>query len=157
MKRYTRKDIVISAIVLAAVVIISTVFGILKTTNVLKTDASSFLIILTGLTLGFGGYILGFALVKKGGYELGVGGVLFTVGIVLLLVCLKVHYAIIIAVGVALVLLSLISMFAIKAPQIAFVPTDEEKGYVPYMDELRQKKIEEKANEEELPEIKSFK
>lgn len=155
--KFSKKDIVISAIALILVVILSTVFGILKTLKIIDTDVSSFMIILTGLTLGFGGYITIFAIVKKGGYELAVGGILFSIGITLLLVCLKVHFAIIIAVAVALVLITIISLFLVKASSLVFVTSDKEEGYVPYMEKLKKEKEEEKANEEELPEIKSFK
>ena len=155
--KFSKKDIVISALFLILVVIVSTVFGVLKILKIIDTDVSSFMIILTGLTLGFGGYITGYAIVKKGGYELAVGGILFSIGITLLLVCLKVHYAIIIAVAVALVLITIISLFLIKASSLVFVTSDKEEGYVPYMEKLKKEKEEEKAKEEELPEIKSFK
>ena len=157
MVKYSKKDIIISAIALILVVIVSTVLGVLKTLNVIKLDVSSFLLIMACLTFGFGGYITAFAIIKKGGYELATGGILFAIGLVLLLVCFSVHYAIIIAVGVALVLIIIISLFLLKASKVTFETTDEKEDYVPYMEKLNKEKEEEKAKEEELPEIKSFK
>lgn len=157
MAKYSKKDIIISAIAFILVVVATTVFGVLKTLNVIEVDVSPFLIIMTGLTLGFGGYVTGYAIVKKGGYELAVGGILFTIGIILLLVCFKVHFLVIIFVALALVFITIISLFLIKAKHLVFETTDKQEGYVPYMEKLKKEKEEEKAKEEELPEIKSFK
>lgn len=157
MVKYTKKDIVISAIVLMLVVVVATLLGILKTLNVIEAEVSFFVIIMAGLTLGFGVYITAFGIFKKGGYELAVGGILSSIGVSLTLVCFSVHYAIVIAVGVALVLMTIISLVLLKAPKVVFVPTDEEEGFVPYMEKLKNEKEQEKANEEALPEIKSFK
>ena len=155
MKKYKGLDIIVSAIAFIFIIVVASVFGILKTLNVLKVEASTFKIIMMVLTLGIGVYLTVFAIIKKGGYELAVGSILAIIGLALLLSVLKVHFVIIIIVSVALLLIAILALFIVKAPKLEFVTTDKEEGYEPYMDKLKREKEAEK--EEELPEIKSFK
>ena len=155
MKKYNGKDIAVSAIALILVVIVSAVLGVLKNLEVLKCDASAFIIMLTSLTLGCGIYVLIFSIVKKGGYEFAVGSILTVIGVFCLLFVLKVDIVINIIVTVALLLIAFIAPFLLKAKDVSFTPTDKEEGYKPYMEKLKEEKEQEK--EEELPEIKSFK
>ncbi len=155
MKKYNGKDIIISAIALIFVVVVAGVLGVLKNLEVININASAFLVTLAILTLGFGAYVIGFSIVKKGGYEYAVGAILFVIGVCLTLVCFEVNYVINIIVTGSLVLIAIISAFLFKTSSLKFVTTDKEEGYVSYMEKLK----EEKENEvkEELPEIKSFK
>ncbi len=157
MKRYKGIELIISGVAIILVVIFAAVMGILKTTGVIETDVSAFLIMLTILTLGIGGYLIGFAIVKKGGYELAVGGILFIIGVALLFVCLDVDWVINLIVCLSLLIIAFVSLFLLKAPRLTFTTSDKEEGYVPYMEKLAQEKEREREAEEELPEIKSFK
>ncbi len=157
--KINKNSIIISLCVIALVIICACVMGILKISGVLKTDISAFLLIFVILSLGIGVYVLLFGLVVKGGYETAVGGILTILGTVLLLVALKVDWAIILVVGLGMLALVLVLALLIKAPKLVVEKTDEKEGYTPYLEELKQKKAEEKADLEEnpAPTIKSFK
>ncbi len=157
MKRYKGIELIISGVALILVVIFSAVMGILNETKVIETGVSTFLLMLTILTLGIGAYLVVFGIVKNGGYELAVGGILTVIGVSLLLVCLDVNWAINLIVTLALLAVAFISLFLLKASKISFKTSDKEEGYVPYMEKLSKEKEEEKNGEEELPKIKSFK
>jgi hypothetical protein len=109
------------------------------------------------LTLGSGLYVTIFGIVKKLGYELAVGGILFAIGIVLLFIMLKIHLAIIIIVGASLLLITILSLFILKAGSLHVERTNESEGFVPYNEQLKIQKQEEKEREAELPKIKTFK
>lgn len=155
MKKYNGKDIIISAIALIFVVVVAAVLGVLKNFEIININASAFLVTLAVLTLGFGAYVIGFSIVKKGGYEYAVGAILFIIGVSLALVCFEVNYVINIIVTFSLLLIALISAFLFKTASLKFVTSDKEENYIPYMEKLKIEKENEVS--EELPEIKSFK
>ena len=157
--KINKNSIIISLFVIALVIVCACVMGILKISGVLKTDVSAFLLIFVILSLGIGVYVFCFGLVVKGGYEMAIGGILATIGTVLLLIALKVYWAIILVVGLGMLALILILALIVKAPKLIVEKTDEKEGYTPYLEELKQKKAEEKADLEEnpAPTIKSFK
>ncbi len=157
MKRYKGIELIISGVAIILVVIFAAVMGILNETKVIETEISTFLLMLTILTLGIGAYLVVFAIVKNGGYELSVGGILTVIGVSLLLVCLDVYWVINLIVTLSLVVVAFISLFLLKASKISFTTSDKEEGYVPYMEKLAKEKEIESKKEEELPEIKSFK
>ncbi len=155
MKRYKGLDIAISAIAFIVVVIVAGILGILKSLEVLKFEATTFMVIMMALTLGLGAYLTIFAIIKKGGYELAVGSVILIIGISLLLTALEVNYVITIIVAIVLLLVAIFSLFLLKSSKLEFITTDKEEGYEPYMDKIKREKEAEK--EDEIPEIKSFK
>ncbi len=157
MKRYKGIELIISGVAIIFVVIFAAVMGILNETKVIETEISTFLLMLTILTLGIGAYLVVFAIVKNGGYELAVGGILTVIGVSLLLVCLDVYWVINLIVTLSLLVVAFVSLFLLKASKITFTTSDKEEGYVPYMEKLKQEKEIESKKEEELPEIKSFK
>ncbi|MBQ3235103.1 MAG: hypothetical protein IJA97_02970 [Clostridia bacterium] len=157
MKKFTKFDIVISAIAVILVVAVATVFGALQISGAVNFKVNAFLLILTVLTLGIGLYTVIFALVRKGGYEYAVGGILFVAGIILLMVCLKLKPWLIVIIGVGIGIVAMIIPFILKASSLTVQRADEKPDFVPYTEKLKQQKEEEKEREEPLPEIKSFK
>lgn len=157
--KFNKSSIIISSVVFALLVIVAAVFGILKATNVLDTKLSTFELIFIILTLGFGVYLIILGAIKKGGYELAVGTMLATIGVVLLLIALEVFFVITIIVGIAMLLLAFCLLFIAKSSSIHVTRTDEGDNFVPYKEVLEAQKAKEKAQEEETPPptIKSFK
>ena len=95
MKKYTKIDIIVSAVVFILIVALAGALGALQISQVIKLETSPFLLMFSVLTLGSGLYVTIFGIVKKLGYEFAVGGILFAIGIVLLFIMLKIHLAII--------------------------------------------------------------
>lgn len=157
MKKFTKLDIIISAIAVILVIALATVLGALQVSGKVDFKVNAFLLILTVLTLGIGLYTVCFALVRKGGYEYAVGGMLTVIGIVLLLVCLKLEVWLIVIIGVGIGLIAMVVPFIVKADSLIVERTNEKPDFVPYMEKLAEQKQEEKEREEELPKIKSFK
>ncbi len=150
-------SITVSAIAFILIIAITAVFGILIETENIKTDISSFLVMLVIMLLGFGAYITGYSLVVKGGYEFVIGSVLLTIGVIVLLAILNVYWVIIVIVGVALLLIAFIGLFLLKAKMLHVERADEKEDFIPYAEKLKMQKEEEKANEGEMPTLKSFK
>ena len=157
MKKLTKVDIIVSIIALILVIAVATVLGALQVSNVVDFKVDAFLLMMTALTLGVGLYVTIYSLVKKGGYEYAVGGILLVTGIILLLVCLKLKPWLIVIIGVGIGIIAMIIPFIMKAGSVNVERTDEKADFVPYMEQLARQKQEEKEREEELPEIKSFK
>lgn len=159
MKNLRTVDIVVSIIALILIVAVATVLGALQVSNVIDLKVNTFLLIMTVLTLGIGLYLTVYAILRRGGYEYAVGGILAVIGIILLLVCLKVDVWVIVIVGVGLGLIAMLVPFLLKAKSLTVERADEKEDFVPYMQKLEeQKKLEkEKEESEPLPEIKSFK
>lgn len=157
MKKLSKLEIIISSLVLIVVVALATIVGILKIENVIKADVNAFLLMLTVLTGGAGLYVTIFGVLRKGGYELAVGLLLFAIGIILLLVTLKVKAVIVIIVTVALILIVTFIMIISKAGSLQVERTDEDPNFKSFNEKLKEQKQLEKETEEELPKIKSFK
>ena len=157
MKKFKGVEIIVSSIALILIIALSAVLGVLKNLEILKTNASTFKIILTTLMLGIGLYLTIFAIIRKGGYEFSVGGILLTIGVSLFMSVLNAKPVINVIITVALFLILFISLFLLKAKSLTFVTSDKEEGYTPYMETLKKQKQLEEERAEELPEIKSFK
>lgn len=157
MKKLRTLEIIVSAIAVIVIVALTVTLGVLKLSNVIKTETNVFLLMFTTLTLGLGLYLSVFAIVRKGGYELAVGLILTIIGVALLLVTLKVDWLITVIVTVGLVVIALFVMILSKAKPLAIERADEKEDFVPYMEQLQAQKQQEKETEEELPKIKSFK
>ena len=154
-----KKKILISGIALIAIVAITATIGVLMFTDVIAWNASPYLVMFALLSLCFVGYTLGFALLAKSGSALSVGAIVFDVGLICLLIALDVLIGIIIAIGIAFILIAFIVllMMYVKPVSEGLKTTDSEEVYIPYMEKLAQEKEEEKKEEKELPTIKSFK
>lgn len=157
MKKFKGVEIIVSSIALILIIALSAVLGVLKNLEILKTNASTFKIILTTLMLGIGLYLTIFAIIRKGGYEFSVGGILLTIGVSLFMSVLNAKPVINVIITVALFLILFISLFLLKAKSLTFITSDKEEGYTPYMETLKKQKQLEEERAEELPEIKSFK
>lgn len=159
MKKLRTVDIVVSIVALILVIAVATVLGALQVSGVIDLKVDTFLLIMTVLTLGIGLYLTVYAIIRKGGYEYAVGGILLIVGIILLMVCLKAEIWLILIVGVGISLIAMLVPFLLKANSLAVERANEKEDFVPYMQKLEeQKKLEkEKEESEPLPEIKSFK
>ena len=159
MKKLRTFDIVVSIVALILVIAVATVLGALQVSGVIDLEVDTFLLIMTVLTLGIGLYLTVYAIIRKGGYEYAVGGILFVVGIILLMVCLKAEIWLILIVGVGISLIAMLVPFLLKAKSLVVERADEKEDFVPYMQKLEEQKKEEKEKEEDkpLPEIKSFK
>ena len=159
MKKLTKVDIIVSIIALILVIAVAIVLGALQVSNVVDFKVDAFLLMMTALTLGVGLYVTIYSLVKKGGYEYAVGGILFYVGVILLMVCFKMDALLIIIIAIGLLLIMALVPFIIKANSLIIERTNEKQDFVPYMEKLEKQKQAEKAAEESepLPEIKSFK
>ena len=159
MKKLSTVDIVVSIVALILVIATATVLGALQVSNVIDLNVSTFLLIMTVLTLGIGLYLTAFAIVRRGGYEYAVGGILLVIGVILLMVCLKVYVWVIVIIGAGLLLISALVPFLLKANSLIVQRTNEREDFVPYTKKLEQEKQKEKEKEKEepLPEIKSFK
>ncbi len=157
MKKLTKVDIIVSIIALILVIAVATVLGALQVSNVIDLKVDTFLLIMTVLTLGIGLYVTAYALIKKGGYEYAVGGILLYIGLILLMVCLKLDVWLIVIIAVGLLLIMALIPFIVKANSLIVERTNEKDDFVPYMDKLAEQKQKEKEEEQPLPEIKSFK
>ena len=159
MKSKIKSLTLISAIALIAVVAITTVIGILVFTDTIKWDSSPYLIMFALLSLGIGGYTLGLSFFIKSNSALCVGSIVFDTGLICFLISLHVLVGIIIAVGIAVLLIAFILLLALNATKVSegLKTADKEEGYVPYMEQLAKDKEREKAEKEKEPEIKSFK
>lgn len=157
MKKLTKVDIIVSIIALILVTLVATVLGALQVSNVIDLKVDTFLLIMTVLTLGIGLYVTAYALIKKGGYEYAVGGILLYIGLILLMVCLKLDVWLIVIIAVGLLLIMALIPFIVKANSLIVERTNEKDDFVPYMDKLSEQKQKEKEEEQPLPEIKSFK
>ncbi len=157
MKKLRTVDIVVSIIAIILIVAVATVLGALQVSNVIELKVDTFLLIMTVLTLGIGLYVTVYAIVRRGGYEYAVGGILTVIGIILLMVCLKTDVWVIVIVGVGLALIAILVAFLLKAKSLSVERTDEKEDFVPYMQKLNEQKKQESKEEEPFPEIKSFK
>ena len=154
-----KKKVLISGIALIATVAIAAIVGVLMFTKVIDCDASPYLVMFAILSLGAGGYTLGYAFYAKSGSALSVGTIVFDAGLICLLISLDVLVGIIIAIGIAVFLIGVIILFMMYSKPVSdgLKTTDKEENYIPYMEKLAQEKQEEKQNQTELPQIKSFK
>ena len=157
MKKYKTIELVIFLITLILVVAVATVLGALQVSSVIDLNVNVFLLMFTVLTLGIGLFLTIFAIVKKGGYEYAIGGLVLLIGIVLLMICVKAKTLVIVIVGVGLLAIYVLSIILLKANDLIIERTNERDDFVPYMEKLEKEKQIESENKEELPEIKSFK
>ena len=149
--------LVLSLVAAVLVVALSAVLGILKSLAVINVAFTVFEIVFTVLTYGFGIIVLIYGLVGKGGYEKAIGLILLDVAVVCTLIFAKVFWVVTIIVAFALIAITALLMFLFYAKNLRPERTNEKEDFVSYTEVLEKQKAEEKANEEPMPEIKSFK
>ena len=114
MKRYSKSDIIVSAICLGFVVAIVTLLCVLRVTNVLSYTQNPYSMLFGDLVLGTGLYVLVFGIDKKLGVEYSVGAILIAVASVLFTIRYQAHLAIIIIAPVIVLLLAFGAFVAYK-------------------------------------------
>lgn len=139
MKNLSKIDVIVSALVVILVIAVATVFGALQVTGAIKFNVHPLLLMLTILTLGVGLYVAIFGIVRNGGYEYAVGGILFVMGVILLMVCLKLRVWLIVIIGVGLGLIAMVIPFILKADKLYVQRTNESPDYVPYTEKIKEK------------------
>ncbi|MBR5439923.1 MAG: hypothetical protein IKV61_06915 [Clostridia bacterium] len=157
MKNYKGLKIAITAIALILVVALAGTLGVLIEAGVIKTEISSFNVMFCVLLLGTGLYLTVYSLILNGGYEFAIGSTLLAIGVVVLLIVLKVFWAITLIVGLTLFALIILGLLLLKSVPLSIERTNEKEGFVPYMERIKQEKENEKAQEGEAPTLKSFK
>lgn len=157
MKGTKGLKIAITAMALILVVVLAGTLGVLVEMGVIKAQVSSFSVMFCVLLLGTGLYVVIYSLIVKGGYEFAIGSTLLAIGVIVLLIILKVFWAIILIVGLCLFALIFWALFLLKANFLHIERTDEKENFVPYMEKLKQEKEFEKQEEGEAPTLKSFK
>ena len=154
----SKKILLVTSIVLAILVVaFGCAMGILKASNVLETDFSVFQLLFMIFTYGFGATVLIYGVIGKGGYEKAIGMILLDVAIVSTLIFVKAFWVITLVVAISLVLVTILLTFLFNASKLYVQRTNEKEDFKPYMEVLVEQKAEEKASEEPMPEIKSFK
>lgn len=150
------KLVIILAILIVA---LSTTLGVLVLTNVIKKDVSAFLVMFTSMITLSGLAIFVVSVIKKDGYEYSVGAILLFIGFILLFVLFKVKVLVSVLLLIGILLVLFLGLFLLKSKDLVkqMQTTDEKENFVPYMEQLKAQKEQEKAEEQELPEIKSFK
>ena len=147
-KKDDKRRVLLGAIVIiAALVVFSLVGFFLADAKVL--DVNPFKLLFTVLTLGVGIVFTVYAVITKGGYELAVGGLFLTIGVIILLIGMVRWYGIIL-IAIAMLALLLLALMALKSKQLIVTRTDEEEGYKPYKsysEQLAEKEAEEKNKE----------
>ncbi len=157
MRKLKTVDLVVSIIALIVVVSVATVMGALQVSKTVDFKVNTFLLMFCILTLGIGLFLTVYAIIRKGGYEYAIGGLLLVIGIILLMVAIKTYVLVTIIVGVGLLAVYVLSIFLLKANSLIVERTDEKKDFVPYMQKFEEQKQKEQQEEEELPKIKTFK
>lgn len=132
-----------------AVVALSVVFFVLGLTGVFKIN--EFLLGFMILSAGMGLVFMAYGIVVKGGYETATGYILIVVGLTLLFVALHVIWYAILFIDLALVLIGVLLLIAIKSRYMIVERTDEKDGYKSFYDVKAEKDAEEKKKEEENP------
>ncbi len=155
-KVFNVKLIIVLAILIVA---ISTTLGVLVLTNVIKKDVSAFLVMFTSMIFLSGLAIFVVSVIRKDGYEYAVGSILLFIGFILLFILFKVKVLVSILLLIGILLVLFLGLFLLKSKDLVkqMQTTDEKENFVPYMEQLKAQKEQEKAEEQELPEIKSFK
>ena len=157
MKGTKGLKIAVTAMALILLIALSGTLGILIEMGVIKTQVSSFGVMFCVLLLGTGLYVTIYSLIVKGGYEFAIGSMLLAIGVIVLLIVLKVFWAITLIVGLCLFALVFLALFLLKANFLHIERTDEKQNFVPYMEKIKQEKEFENQEEGEAPTLKSFK
>ena len=150
--------LLIGAIIASIVLVAAGVtVGVLKATEVIKGSFTAFQLLFLIFTYGFGLIALIYGIINKGGYEKAIGLTLIDVAVVLHLIFAKVFWVVTLIVALGLVILTILLMIVFNVSKLQVARTNEQEDFKSYTEVLKEQKEEEKANEEPMPEIKSFK
>lgn len=149
-KRFLKGAIVLSI----AVVIASIVTFVLAAMEVLGVNP--FKISFVILTLGIGLIFAIYGGVVKGGYELAVGLTLLIVGFIICLIGILKWY-IILVITIGAIAIALLLLFLLKSDSLIVKRTDEEPGYRPYSEVMKDKKAQNAIDDSEpMPTLKDY-
>ncbi len=144
------KNLLLFGIIAAiAVVALSVVFFILGLTGVFEIN--EFLLGFMILSAGMGLVFMVYGIAVKGGYETATGYVLVVVGLTLLFVALSVVWYAVLFIDLALVLVGVLILLAMKSKYLTVERTDEKEGYKSFYEVKAEKDAAEKKREEENP------
>ena len=135
-----------------ATVVLAVVAFILAVVDVFEVNA--FLLLLAVLSYGLGLTFLVYGLVVKGGYESAVGLVLIAVGLVVTLIMASVKWYVILIIALAFLLVAGLSLLLFKSDFLVVKRAEEEQGYKPYDEVLKEKKANREKEKQEAEEIK---
>ena len=149
-KRFLKGAIVLSI----AVVIGAIVTFVLAATEVLGVNP--FKISFVILTLGIGLIFAIYGGIVKGGYELAVGLTLLIIGLIISLIgILKWYIILVIAIGAIAV--AFLLLLLLKSGDLRVTRTDEETGYRPYSEVMKDKKAQNAIDDSEpMPTLKDY-
>ncbi len=138
-----KKRLLIGGIItIIALAVLSVVGFLLAYYEVIKINP--FKLMFAILTLGIGIVFTVYAIIIKGGYEFAVGGILVSLGIIIILIGILKWYIILI-IAIALLFILLLCGLLLKSDSLTVTRTNEEEGYKPYG---AQKEIESKDDNE---------
>lgn len=159
MKKKFTSSLIVTFAALIIVVVLAAVLGILKATDVLKSELTAFEIMFSILTLGAGVTITAYGIVKKGGYETAIGIALLDIGVILTMIFYAVYWVVTLIVAIAILLITVFTIIMLNAKRLYVERANEKEDYKPYTEVIKEKQAEEKIREENepMPEIKSFK
>lgn len=154
MKNLKQRLLKGSLILAAAVVLSAVVFFILAASGAI--DTNPFKIGFAIFALGIGAIFMIYALVTKGGYELGVGLILLVIGLIAVLIgVLKWYFILVIA--LATLALGFLALMILKSDKLIQKTTDEDPNFKPYSQILEEKKAQDAIKDAEpLPELKDY-
>lgn len=154
MKNLKQRLLKGSLILAAAVVLSAVVFFILAASGAIS--ANPFKIGFAIFALGIGAIFMIYALVTKGGYELGVGLILLVIGLIAVLIgVLKWYFILVIA--LATLALGFLALMILKSDKLIQKTTDEDPNFKPYSQILEEKKAQDAIKDAEpLPELKDY-
>ena len=154
MKNLKQRLLKGSLILAAAVVLSAVVFFILAASGAIS--GNPFKIGFAIFALGIGAIFMIYALVTKGGYELGVGLILLVIGLIAVLIgVLKWYFILVIA--LATIALGFLALMILKSDKLIQKTTDEDPNFKPYSQILEEKKAQDAIKDAEpLPELKDY-
>lgn len=149
-KRLLKGSLVMAIAVIASAII----FFALSATNVIK--ANPFKLGFAIISFGIGGIFTVYGLATKGGYEIGIGLMMFLAGAVALMIgALKWWLILIIVIGVLVI--SVMVLLLVKSNSLVIERTDEKADFKPYSEVLEEKKRADAIKDAEpLPELKDY-
>ena len=149
-KRLLKGSLVMAIAVIASAII----FFALSATNVIK--ANPFKLGFAIISFGIGGIFTVYGLATKGGYEIGIGLMMFLAGAVALMIgALEWWLILIIVIGVLVI--SVMVLLLAKSNSLVIERTDEKADFKPYSEVLEEKKRADAVKDAEpLPELKDY-
>ena len=147
------KRLLVGGIIVSATLVIFALVGFfLADANVFKVNPFKLMFII--LTLGVGLVFTVYAIATKGGYELAVGGIFLTIGVILILIGAVKWYGIIL-IALAMLALLFFGLLLLKSDKLIVERADEKEDYKPfksYSEQLKEKEANKAETEEKTEE-----